>query len=125
MVARYLLYLLPLVAVELFPATMLVAVLITYALLAREKRSHRLVGLGSECLPANDARLAVCGGDWSGHVAGAGARDAFSECKAGGSQNSNQRRPAAGNNRKLVVSGWRQLKTGDSTHMSLMNSPAH
>jgi LPS export ABC transporter permease LptG len=35
LVGRYLLFLLPLVAVELFPATMLVAVLITYALLAR------------------------------------------------------------------------------------------
>jgi len=34
-VAKYLLYLLPLVAVELFPATMLITVLITYALLAR------------------------------------------------------------------------------------------
>jgi LPS export ABC transporter permease LptF/LPS export ABC transporter permease LptG len=34
-VAKYLLYLLPLVAVELFPATMLVTVLVTYALLAR------------------------------------------------------------------------------------------
>ncbi len=38
-VARYLLYLLPLVAVELFPATMLVAVLITYALLARRSEA--------------------------------------------------------------------------------------
>ncbi len=35
LVGRYLFFLLPLVAVELFPATMLVAVLITYALLAR------------------------------------------------------------------------------------------
>ena len=35
LVARYLLFLLPLIAVELFPATMLIAVLITYALLAR------------------------------------------------------------------------------------------
>ena len=34
-VAKYLLFLLPLVAVELFPATMLITVLITYALLAR------------------------------------------------------------------------------------------
>jgi len=38
-VARYLLYLLPLVAVELFPATMLVTVLITYALLARRSEA--------------------------------------------------------------------------------------
>lgn len=35
LVARYLLFLLPLVSVEVFPATMLIAVLITYALLAR------------------------------------------------------------------------------------------
>ena len=35
LVARYLLFLLPLVTVELFPATMLITVLITYALLAR------------------------------------------------------------------------------------------
>ena len=34
-VAKYLLFLLPLVSVELFPATMLITVLITYALLAR------------------------------------------------------------------------------------------
>ncbi len=38
-VARYLLYLLPLVAVELFPATMLITVLITYALLARRSEA--------------------------------------------------------------------------------------
>lgn len=35
LVARYLLFLLPLISVELFPATMLISVLITYALLAR------------------------------------------------------------------------------------------
>jgi LPS export ABC transporter permease LptG len=38
-VIRYLLYLLPLVAVELFPATMLITVLITYALLARRSEA--------------------------------------------------------------------------------------
>ncbi|MGI8835039.1 MAG: LptF/LptG family permease [Pyrinomonadaceae bacterium] len=38
-VVRYLLYLLPLVAVELFPATMLITVLITYALLARRSEA--------------------------------------------------------------------------------------
>lgn len=38
-IAKYLLYLLPLVAVELFPATMLVTVLITYALLARRSEA--------------------------------------------------------------------------------------
>lgn len=35
LMTRYLLFLLPLVTVELFPATMLIAVLVTYALLAR------------------------------------------------------------------------------------------
>jgi lipopolysaccharide export system permease protein len=35
LVARYLLFLTPLIAVELFPATMLISVLVTYALLAR------------------------------------------------------------------------------------------
>ena len=38
-VAKYLLYLMPLVAVELFPATMLITVLITYALLARRSEA--------------------------------------------------------------------------------------
>ena len=38
-VAKYLLFLLPLVAVELFPATMLITVLITYALLARRSEA--------------------------------------------------------------------------------------
>ena len=39
LVARYLLFLLPLVTVELFPATMLIAVLVTYALLARRREA--------------------------------------------------------------------------------------
>ena len=39
LVARYLLFLTPLVAVELFPATMLISVLITYALLARRNEA--------------------------------------------------------------------------------------
>lgn len=38
-VAKYLVFLLPLVAVELFPATMLITVLITYALLARRSEA--------------------------------------------------------------------------------------
>jgi LPS export ABC transporter permease LptG len=38
-VARYLMFLLPLVSVEVFPATMLIAVLITYALLARRREA--------------------------------------------------------------------------------------
>lgn len=39
LVARYLLFLLPLIAVELFPATMLISVLVTYALLARRQEA--------------------------------------------------------------------------------------
>jgi len=39
MVAKYVLFLLPLVTVELFPATMLIAVLVTYALLAKRSEA--------------------------------------------------------------------------------------
>lgn len=39
LVARYLLFLLPLITVELFPATMLISVLVTYALLARRNEA--------------------------------------------------------------------------------------
>ncbi|MBA2526917.1 MAG: LptF/LptG family permease [Pyrinomonadaceae bacterium] len=39
LVARYVLFLLPLITVELFPATMLIAVLMTYALLARRSET--------------------------------------------------------------------------------------
>lgn len=39
LVGRYILFLLPLVSVELFPATMLTAVLVTYALLARRREA--------------------------------------------------------------------------------------
>lgn len=39
LVSKYLLFLLPLVAVEIFPATMLITVLITYALLARRSEA--------------------------------------------------------------------------------------
>jgi len=39
LVFKYILYLLPLITVELFPATMLIAVLITYALLARRSEA--------------------------------------------------------------------------------------
>ncbi|HEX6730016.1 MAG TPA: LptF/LptG family permease, partial [Pyrinomonadaceae bacterium] len=39
LVARYLMFLLPLISVELFPATMLISILITYALLARRRET--------------------------------------------------------------------------------------
>jgi LPS export ABC transporter permease LptG len=39
LVVRYLLFLLPLISVELFPATMLISVLITYALLSRRRET--------------------------------------------------------------------------------------
>jgi lipopolysaccharide export system permease protein len=39
LIARYLLFLLPLISVELFPATMLISILVTYALLARRRET--------------------------------------------------------------------------------------
>lgn len=39
LVARYLLFLMPLVTVELFPATMLISILVTYALLAKRQEA--------------------------------------------------------------------------------------
>ena len=39
MVARYVLFLLPLITVEIFPGSMLVAALLTYALLARRNET--------------------------------------------------------------------------------------
>jgi LPS export ABC transporter permease LptG/LPS export ABC transporter permease LptF len=39
LVARYLFFLLPLISVEMFPATMLISVLVTYALLARRREA--------------------------------------------------------------------------------------
>jgi LPS export ABC transporter permease LptG len=67
-VARYLLYLLPLVAVELFPATMLITVLITYALLARRSEAIAWWASGQSVyrlmLPGLLFAIAAAAGAW-------------------------------------------------------------
>lgn len=68
LVARYLFFLLPLVTVELFPATMLVAVLVTYALLARRQEAIAWWASGQSVyrlmLPGFCFALAVAFGSW-------------------------------------------------------------
>lgn len=67
-IARYLLYLLPLVAVELFPATMLITVLITYALLARRSEAVAWWASGQSVyrlmLPGLLFAIAAASGAW-------------------------------------------------------------
>jgi LPS export ABC transporter permease LptG len=67
-VGRYLLYLLPLVAVELFPATMLITVLITYALLARRSEAVAWWSSGQSVyrlmLPGLLFAIAAAAGAW-------------------------------------------------------------
>jgi LPS export ABC transporter permease LptG len=67
-VARYLFFLLPLVAVELFPATMLVSVLVTYALLARRQEAIAWWASGQSVyrlmLPGFFFALAIAFGSW-------------------------------------------------------------
>ena len=75
LVARYLLFLLPLVTVELFPATMLISVLVTYALLARRHEAIAWWASG-QCLPLDAARFLFRHRDCFWFVAGAGVRDA-------------------------------------------------
>lgn len=68
LVARYLFFLLPLVAVELFPATMLVSVLVTYALLARRQEAIAWWASGQSVyrlmLPGLVFAIAVAFGSW-------------------------------------------------------------
>ena len=68
LVTRYLFFLLPLVAVELFPATMLIAVLVTYALLARRQEAIAWWASGQSVyrlmLPGFFFALAVAFGSW-------------------------------------------------------------
>ena len=68
LVARYLLFLLPLVAVELFPATMLISVLVTYALLARRHEAIAWWASGQSVyrlmLPGLVFAIAVALGSW-------------------------------------------------------------
>jgi LPS export ABC transporter permease LptG len=67
-VARYLLFLLPLVTVELFPATMLISVLVTYALLARRHEAIAWWASGQSVyrlmLPGFLFALAIALGSW-------------------------------------------------------------
>jgi LPS export ABC transporter permease LptG/LPS export ABC transporter permease LptF len=67
-VARYVLFLLPLLIVELFPATMLIAVLITYALLARHSETIAWCASGQSVyrlmLPGLLFAIAVGAGSW-------------------------------------------------------------
>jgi len=68
LVARYLLFLLPLIAVELFPATMLISVLVTYALLARRHEAIAWWASGQSVyrlmLPGFFFAIAVGLGSW-------------------------------------------------------------
>jgi LPS export ABC transporter permease LptG len=68
LVARYLLFLLPLITVELFPATMLISVLVTYALLARRHEAIAWWASGQSVyrlmLPGFFFALAVASGSW-------------------------------------------------------------
>jgi LPS export ABC transporter permease LptG len=68
LVARYLLFLLPLITVEMFPATMLIAVLVTYALLARRHEAIAWWASGQSVyrlmLPGVVFSIAVALGSW-------------------------------------------------------------
>jgi LPS export ABC transporter permease LptG len=68
LVARYLLFLTPLIAVELFPATMLISVLITYALLAKRHEAIAWWASGQSVyrlmLPGIVFALTVSCGSW-------------------------------------------------------------
>ncbi len=68
LVARYLLFLLPLITVELFPATMLISVLVTYALLARRHEAIAWWASGQSVyrlmLPGFFFALTIAFGSW-------------------------------------------------------------
>jgi LPS export ABC transporter permease LptG/LPS export ABC transporter permease LptF len=68
LVGRYLLFLLPLIAVELFPATMLISVLVTYALLAKRHEAIAWWASGQSVyrlmLPGILFALAMAFGSW-------------------------------------------------------------
>jgi lipopolysaccharide export system permease protein len=68
LVARYLLFLLPLVSVEMFPATMLISVLVTYALLARRNEAIAWWGAGQSAyrlmIPGLIFAIAMAGASW-------------------------------------------------------------
>ena len=68
LVARYLLFLLPLVSVEMFPATMLISVLVTYALLARRNEAIAWWASGQSAyrlmIPGFVFAIAMAGASW-------------------------------------------------------------
>ena len=68
LVGRYLLFLMPLITVELFPATMLISVLVTYALLARRHEAIAWWASGQSVyrlmLPGFFFALAIALGSW-------------------------------------------------------------
>lgn len=68
LVGRYLLFLTPLIAVELFPATMLISVLVTYALLAKRHEAIAWWAAGQSVyrlmLPGIIFALAIAAGSW-------------------------------------------------------------
>ena len=68
LVARYLFFLMPLIAVELFPATMLISVLVTYALLAKRHEAVAWWASGQSVyrlmLPGFFFALAIAFGSW-------------------------------------------------------------
>ena len=68
LVGRYLLFLLPLITVELFPATMLISVLVTYALLARRQEAIAWWASGQSVyrlmLPGLIFAIAIAFGSW-------------------------------------------------------------
>lgn len=68
LVARYLLFLLPLVSVEMFPATMLISVLVTYAVLARRNEAIAWWASGQSAyrlmIPGLVFAIAMAGASW-------------------------------------------------------------
>lgn len=68
LVSKYLLYLLPLVTIEVFPATMLIAVLVTYALLAKRSEAIAWWACGQSVyrlmLPGLIFAVFAAGGAW-------------------------------------------------------------
>ena len=91
LVARYLLFLLPLITVELFPATMLISVLVTYALLAKRQEAIAWWASGQSVyrLDAAGIFLRACG--CVRIVAGPGTRHAGHKLKAGCTASENSR----------------------------------
>ena len=68
LVARYLFFLLPLISVEMFPATMLISVLVTYALLARRQEAIAWWASGQSVyrlmFPGLLFAVAIAGSSW-------------------------------------------------------------